>query len=77
VKGGDPVPSVADLLGPGDRERLAALAGQAAGLDLAGVALAAAPTPDQARAALDRVLDDPQLKTTALACLGALTDTVR
>lgn len=96
MKGGDPVPSLADLLNPGDRERLTALAGQPAGPDLAGaardaareshgdgrtawllvaVALTAAPTPDQARAALDQALDDTPLRNIALACLSTLLDT--
>lgn len=92
------MPALADMLSPGDRERLAALAGQPAVPDLAdlardaaaesqgtgrtawlcaAVALAAAETPDQARAVLERVLDGTSLRTLALACLSTITDSVQ
>ncbi len=86
--------TLADMLSPSDRRRLAALGSPPANDELAAsaraaaadsygigriawlcvtVALASSESPDEARAALGRMLEDGKLKTTALACLAALT----
>jgi hypothetical protein len=72
---------LAALAVPADTHQLAAAAldtarasdgtGQLAWL-LVVVALAGSASPDEARASLSRMLEDGKLKTTALACLGAL-----